>query len=101
MVFRTLFVHLEVRAGTKADTSGDFLLISLLTALVLYFLTNRLLVSSLAPHASTSDNRVEFAYAFDVAVNSFFPAFLTIGVALLPLAPVVVAKNWVCLFFGK
>jgi hypothetical protein len=90
-----------VKAGTKADPSGDFLTISLLTALILYFLTNRLLVSSLAPHASTSDNRVEFAYAFDVAVNSFFPAFLTIGVALLPLAPVVVAKNWVCLFFGK
>lgn len=44
---------------------------------------------------------MEFTYAFDVAVNSFFPAFLTAGVALLPLAAVVVRDNWVCLFFGK
>lgn len=81
--------------------TGDFLLVSLVSAFLLYFLTNRLLISPVAPHSTTSDNRVEFAYAFDVAVNSFFPAFLTVGVALLPLAPVVVAKNWVCLFFGK
>lgn len=50
---------------------------------------------------SSSENRVEFAYAFDVAVNSFFPAFLTLYGALLVLAGVVVRDNWVCLFFGK
>lgn len=84
-----------------ADNAGDFLLASLFVALILYFLTNRLLVSSTAPYASTSDNRVEYTYAFDIAVNSFFPSFLTVGVALLPLAPVLVASNWVSLFFGK
>lgn len=80
---------------------GDFLFISLLVAAILYILTNRLLVSTLGSYAPTSDNRVEFAYAFDITVNAFFPAFLTVGVALLPLAPVVVAQNWVSLFFGK
>jgi hypothetical protein len=80
---------------------GDSLLISILIAAILYILTNRLLVSALGSYASTSDNKVEFAYAFDIAVNAFFPAFLTVGIALLPLAPVVVAQNWVSLFFGK
>lgn len=80
--------------------SGDFLLACLIVALLAYFLTNRLLISPTGP-TSVMDNRVEFAYAFDVAVNSFFPAFLTVGMALLPLAPVVVGRNWVSLFFGK
>lgn len=44
---------------------------------------------------------MEYTYAFDVAVNSFFPAFLTVGLGGLVLAPVVVKDNWVCLFFGK
>lgn len=80
----------------------DFLLFSLGIALVLYFLTNRLLLApSAVPHATASDNRVELTYAFDVAVNSFFPAFLTVYIALLPLASVVTRNNWVCLFFGK
>ena len=78
---------------------GDFLLSSLLIAVILYILSNRLLLSPSS--ASSIDNRVEFAYAFDVAVNSFFPLFLTVYGALLPLAPVVVKNNWVCLFFGK
>jgi hypothetical protein len=68
-------------------------------AAVLYIISNRLL---LAPSSySAVDNKVEFAYAFDVAVNSFFPPFLTVYGALLPLAAVVVRNNWVCLFFGK
>ena len=72
---------------------------SLMIAAVLYFLSNRLLLSPAASPAI--DNKVEFAYAFDVAVNAFFPLFLTLYVALLPLAAVVVRNNWVCLFFGK
>lgn len=71
----------------------------MVVAAVLYFVSNRLLLS---PSSSSAiDNRVEFAYAFDVAVNSFFPPFLTLYGALLPLAAVVVRNNWVCLFFGK
>ena len=77
----------------------DFLLSSLVIALILYILSNRLLLSPTAPYSN--ENRVEYTYAFDVAVNSFFPAFLTLYGALLPLASVVVRDNWVCLFFGK
>ncbi|OXC70453.1 hypothetical protein AYX13_00928 [Cryptococcus neoformans] len=79
----------------------DFLLSSLAVATVLYFLSNRLLLAPSVPHASASDNRVEFAYAFDVAVNSFFPMFLTVYVGLLPLAAVIVRDNWVCLWAGN
>lgn len=71
-----------------------------MTAGILWFLSNRLLIAPSA-YSSPVDNRVEFAYAFDVAVNSFFPMFLTLYVALLPLSLVVVKTNWVCLFFGK
>ena len=78
---------------------GDFLLTSLIEAIILYFLTNRLLLSPSSQ--SAIENRVEITYAFDVAVNSFFPAFLTVGIALLPLVTVVIRENWVCLFFGK
>lgn len=79
----------------------DFLLSSLVVATILYFLSNRLLLAPSVPYASTSDNRVEFAYAFDVAVNAFFPMFLTVYVGLLPLAVVVVRNNWVCLWVGN
>ncbi|WOO80529.1 Protein GMH1 [Vanrija pseudolonga] len=78
----------------------DFILGSLLVAVVFWLIANRLL---LAPGGSygVTENRVEFTYAFDVAVNSFFPAFLTTYVALLPLAPLVVRDNWICLLLGN
>jgi hypothetical protein len=81
---------------------GDFILTSLLIALVLYFIANKLLVSrDPNSHSVVSDSSVEYAYAFDVAVNSFFPAVLTLHVGLVVLAGVVVRDNWVCLFVGK
>ncbi|RSH86715.1 uncharacterized protein EHS24_004986 [Apiotrichum porosum] len=78
----------------------DFILFSLGIALLFWATANRLLVSTTGVSAIT-DNRVEFAYAFDVAVNSFFPAFLTTYVALLPLAALVVRNNWICLLLGN
>jgi hypothetical protein len=82
-------------------TSGDFIFLSLSTSLLLYLTANKLLISPSSSYASTSDTRVEFTYAFDVAVNSFFPAFLICHVILLGLSKVVVRDNWICLFFGK
>lgn len=73
---------------------------SLAVALVFWLIANRLLVVS-SGHSGITDNRVEFTYAFDVAVNSFFPAFLTLYVVLLPLAALAVKQNWVCLLLGK
>jgi hypothetical protein len=84
----------------QTDVPVDFILVSLGIALVLWLIANRLLVSNSGVSAIT-DNRVEFTYAFDVAVNSFFPAFLTTYVALMPLAALVVRDNWICLFLGK
>ena len=80
---------------------GDFLFSCLAVATVLYFLSNKLLLSPSSPYQSSSDSAVEFSYAFDVAVNAFFPAFLTLYVGLAALSPVVVRSNWVCLLVGK
>ncbi|KAK1216103.1 hypothetical protein PQX77_021281 [Marasmius sp. AFHP31] len=74
------------------------------------FLSNRLLVP-LAPtsqytHISSSDS-VEWAYAFDVHTNAFFPLFLTLYVAQLFLLPIVLRgekdrqQNWVCMWVGN
>jgi predicted nucleic acid-binding protein len=102
MIFRPSPLHpLHPFLIPLTEGLGDFILTSLVIATILYLLTNRLLLAPSAPHAAVLENRVEWSYAFDVAVNSFFPAFLTTYVALLPLAAVVVRNNWVCLFFGK
>lgn len=80
---------------------GDFLLLGLITAFIMYTITNRLLLAPTSHSSALLDSRVEFAYAFDIAVNAFFPTFLTIGVAMMPLAGVLVKDSWICLFAGK
>ncbi|KAJ8087550.1 hypothetical protein PM082_006381 [Marasmius tenuissimus] len=88
----------------------DFLLSGIVVATVIWFLSNRLLVP-LAPtsqytHISSSDS-VEWAYAFDVHTNAFFPLFLTLYVAQLFLLPIVLRgekdrqQNWVCMWVGN
>ncbi|KAK6903708.1 hypothetical protein I203_107213 [Kwoniella mangroviensis CBS 8507] len=80
----------------------DFLLFSLGISLVLYLISNKLLLSSSSQQSSMIDeNKVEFAYSFDVSVNSFFPFFLTVYVGLLPLVALVVRDNWICLWVGN
>ncbi|KAG8946774.1 hypothetical protein FRC04_011430 [Tulasnella sp. 424] len=39
-------------------------------------------------------NRVEWAYAFDVHTNAFFPLYLSLYLAQLFLAPVITKDNW-------
>jgi hypothetical protein len=84
----------------EANRSGDFIISSLAIALILHTISNRLLIPT-SPNSQLSDSRVEYAYSFDVAVNSFFPAFLTIHLGLILMAGVLVRDNWVCLFVGK
>ncbi|WRT64750.1 uncharacterized protein IL334_001684 [Kwoniella shivajii] len=85
----------------------DFLLFSLITSFILYTISNKLLITSSSSSSSSSsslqlsDNKVEFAYSFDVAVNSFFPFFLTVYIGLLPIIAVVTKDNWVCLWVGN
>lgn len=80
--------------------SRDFFSTSLIVATFLYFSSNTLL---LAPptHAAADSTRVEWAYAFDVAINSFFPCFLALGLAQLLLVSIVTRDNWVCLWVGN
>lgn len=71
---------------------------ALLAAVVLHQIANRLL---LAPAGTGVRERVELSYAFDVAVNAFWPLFLTLYLGLLPLAALVVRRNWGALLLGN
>ena len=64
------------------------------------FTANRLLLSP-PSHSTPADSRVEWAYAFDVHTNAFFPLFLTLYLAQLFLLPIVLKNNWVCLWVGN
>lgn len=64
------------------------------------FTANRLLLSP-PSHSTPADSRVEWAYAFDVHTNAFFPLFLTLYLAQLFLLPIVLKDNWVCLWVGN
>lgn len=51
--------------------------------------------------SSTESNHVEYAYAFDVAINAFFPSFLTLGVVQLLFVAIITKSNWVCMWLGN
>jgi len=77
----------------------DFILSGLIIASLLRLLANWTFIE---PSSRTSPtDRVEWAYAFDVHINSFFPFFLTLYVAQLPLYAVVTRDNWLCLLAGN
>ncbi|KAF5383113.1 hypothetical protein D9615_005058 [Tricholomella constricta] len=78
----------------------DYLLTGIVVATILWFVSNRLL---LAPpsHTTPADSRVEWAYAFDVHTNAFFPLYLALYLAQLFLLPIILKDNWVCLWVGN
>ncbi|KIM42215.1 hypothetical protein M413DRAFT_444663 [Hebeloma cylindrosporum] len=78
----------------------DFLLSGIAVATILWFTSNSLL---LAPpsHSTQADSKVEWAYAFDVHTNAFFPLYLTLYLAQLFLLPIILKDNWVCLWVGN
>ncbi|GBE89167.1 Protein GMH1 homolog [Sparassis crispa] len=78
----------------------DYLLVGVAVATVLWFLSNRLLLSP-PSHSTPADSAVEWAYAFDVHTNAFFPLYLTLYFAQLFLVPIVLKSNWVCLFVSN
>lgn len=61
---------------------------------------NKVLLSP-SSHSSLVDSSVEWAYAFDVHTNAFFPLYLTLYIAQLILLPIVTKDKWVCLFVGN
>jgi len=77
----------------------DFFLVGTVIATILWAISNRFFTHSSHTHAT--DQSVEWAYSFDVHVNSFFPLFIDLYLAQLVLSPVLTRSNWVCLFFGN
>ncbi|TFK41449.1 UNC-50 [Crucibulum laeve] len=78
----------------------DFLLSGVVVATLLWFTSNRLLLSP-PSHSTPADSSVEWAYAFDVHTNAFFPLYLTLYLAQLFLLPIIVKDYWVCLWVGN
>ncbi|KAI9314496.1 UNC-50-like protein [Dichotomocladium elegans] len=77
----------------------DFLLVGSLAASFTWFVSNRFLVLNNMTHAV--DQQVEWAYAFDVHCNSFFPVFLIIYVLQFFFMPLLLRSNWISLFVGN
>ena len=71
-----------------------------LTTSTIRFFSNRVLVSP-PSHVAPADTSVEWAYAFDVHTNAFFPFYLTLYLAQLFLVPIILKENWVCLFISN
>ncbi|TFY59721.1 hypothetical protein EVJ58_g5603 [Rhodofomes roseus] len=78
----------------------DYLLVGAIMATLLWFFSNRVLLSP-PSHSAPSDSAVEWAYAFDVHTNAFFPLYLTLYLAQLFLVPIVLRGNWICLFVSN
>ena len=85
--------------------------------LILYRLTSNSLLLSPPTHSRPADSAVEWAYAFDVHTNAFFPFWLALYVAQvrmltgpqscrtdavqLFLLPIVLKDIWICLWVGN
>ncbi|KAH9930492.1 UNC-50-like protein [Epithele typhae] len=78
----------------------DFLLVGIFNATLLWFFSNRVLLSP-PSHSTPGDARVEWAYAFDVHTNAFFPFYLSLYLAQLFLVSIILKNNWVCLFISN
>ncbi|KAF9455879.1 UNC-50-like protein [Collybia nuda] len=78
----------------------DYLLSGMVIATILWFTSNRLLLSP-PSHSTPADSVVEWAYAFDVHTNAFFPLYLALYLAQLFLLPIITKDNWVCLWVGN
>jgi len=78
----------------------DFFLSGIIISTILWLVSNRLLLSP-PTHSTPADTSVEWAYVFDVHTNAFFPLYLTLYLAQLPLLSVILKDNWVCLWVGN
>ncbi|KAI7895807.1 UNC-50-like protein [Mucor mucedo] len=73
----------------------DFVLVGSLVATLTWFITNRFLCQQ--GKMMTQDSQVEWAYAFDIHCNSFFPLFLILYIVQFFFLPVLIKSNLVCL----
>ncbi|TPX34006.1 hypothetical protein SmJEL517_g03245 [Synchytrium microbalum] len=76
----------------------DFVVVGLVVATLLWAFSNRFLIQH---HMHSVEQSVEWAYAFDVHCNSFFPMFLMTYVLQFFFIPIVKQQRWICLFLGN
>ncbi|KAI0654873.1 UNC-50-like protein [Cubamyces menziesii] len=78
----------------------DFFLGGVAVATIIWFFANKVLLSP-PSHSTPDDAKVEWAYAFDVHTNAFFPLYLTLYLAQLFLVPIILKNRWICLFISN
>lgn len=78
----------------------DFVLVGSFVATFLWFFTNRFLNQNNAI-TQTNDQRVEWAYAFDVHCNSFFPLFLILYIIQFFFLNLLIRHNWASLIISN
>ncbi|CAG8653269.1 2670_t:CDS:2 [Funneliformis mosseae] len=77
----------------------DFVVVGMIISTICWVFANRFLTHRHTIHAV--EQTVEWAYAFDVHCNSFFPLFLILYVAQFFLMRVLIKDIWICLFLGN
>ncbi|KAH8101896.1 UNC-50-like protein [Cristinia sonorae] len=101
-VYRNVYFHKQTK-NTWARVLmifRDYLLVGIVVATLLWLFSNRVLVSP-PSHSTPADSTVEWAYAFDVHTNAFFPLYLTLYLTQLFFVPVILKSNWICLFVSN
>lgn len=58
-------------------------------------------ILSLAPTLHHADTRLQWAYAFDVHSNAFFPLALVLYLLQAVLVPVLTRDRWVAMWVGN
>ncbi|KAI8884025.1 UNC-50 [Backusella circina FSU 941] len=76
----------------------DFVLVGSIVATCTWFLTNRYLRVNTN---QAGDQQVEWAYAFDIHCNSFFPLFLMLYILQFFIFPIITRHNIVSLAVGN
>jgi hypothetical protein len=77
----------------------DFVLVGSIVATFTWFVTNRFLCQNNA--AQTNDQRVEWAYAFDIHCNSFFPLFLILYIIQFFFLNLLIRHNWASIIISN
>ncbi|SAL97536.1 hypothetical protein [Absidia glauca] len=108
-VYRNIYYHKQTKNQWARDDPAflvlfavllsDFLIVGALVATGCWFVTNRFLAQNAMTHATTQ--QVEWAYAFDVHCNSFFPVFLILYVVQFFFMPLLQRSNWISLLVGN
>lgn len=79
----------------------DYLAVAVLFSTLFWLIANNVLVHSPYSQSSIPSARVEWAYAFDVHTNGYFPIILLLYLLQLFLWPLLTRQEWICTFIGN